>query len=348
MVYDNNNLFESVIHITKERDTRSLGKNLLKTLADFISFDTLVLFHVPRNSSDEYMEVAECLPNNIFQDKQISASYDLCKLGIKQDNSVVRCIKNAETVITTVNGIQRILIPIIVNNNVTDILDIHGHKLTSNTKNIIHGFISIFSNFLTVIDDNEHDTLTGLLNRKTFDLRLSELIAIADENNSIITNSEEERRTEKDQTYHWAGILDIDYFKSINDKFGHVFGDEILLLFSNLMEKSFRSNDLLFRYGGEEFVVVLTPTTEASALKVYERFLKTLEEFDFPQVGRVTASIGMVKIADQEHATTVLEHADQALYYAKEHGRNQVCHYHSLIKNGDIKELHVESEIEFF
>lgn len=348
MVYDKNNLFESVIHITKERDTRALGKNLLKTLSDFINFDTLVLFHIPRGASDEYMEVAECIPNNIFHDKQIKTPYDLCKLGIKQDNSVALCIKNAETVTYTIDESQRMLVPIIVNNTVTDILDIHGHELTANTKNIIHGFICIFSNFLTVIDDNEHDTLTGLLNRKTFDLRLSELITLADEKNKLSTKTEEERRIEQNLTYHWAGILDIDHFKNINDNFGHVYGDEILLLFSNLMEKSFRNNDLLFRYGGEEFVVVLTPTTEDNATKVLERFRKTLEEFEFPQVGRVTASIGMVKIHDQEHPTTVLEHADQALYYAKDHGRNQVCNYHALVKNGDIKELHVESEIEFF
>ena len=114
------------------------------------------------------------------------------------------------------------------------------------------------------------------------------------------------------------------------------------------MKQSFRSNDLLFRYGGEEFVVVLTPTTESDAVMVFERFRKKLEQFDFPQVGRITASAGIVKINNQLHATAVLEHADQSLYYAKEHGRNRVCNFHELTKAGLLKERDIESNIELF
>lgn len=348
MIDDKDNIFESVIHITKARDTKSIGKTLLATLADFIPFDSVILFQIPRKSDDDYMEVSECIPKNLFHNDDIPASYTLCEHGIERDIDVNRCIQTLDTVTTTLNDSPRILVPIQVNHRVVSVLDIHGHKLTPNTKSLLNGFIQIFENFLSVIDDNEHDTLTGLLNRKTFDLRLTELIDLAIDNNHAAENPTPERRTDKEQTYNWAGILDIDHFKNINDTYGHVYGDEILLLFSNLMQKTFRSSDLLFRYGGEEFVVVLTPTTETDATVAFERFRKTLEEYDFPQVGRVTASLGMVKIANQEHPTTVLEHADQALYYAKDHGRNQVCNYHNLIKSGEIKELHVDSDIEFF
>ena len=75
-----------------------------------------------------------------------------------------------------------------------------------------------------------------------------------------------ERREEKVDVNNWIGILDIDHFKSINDNYGHVYGDEVLLLFSDLMKKTFRGNDLLFRYGGEEFVVVLDETRGCSRL----------------------------------------------------------------------------------
>jgi len=346
-MYDDGFL-EPVIHITKQRDTRALGQTLLKTLAEIIDFKSLVLLHVSRTSADVYLEVAECVPSALFRESNSLAPYSLNEQGVERDEDMALCIKSAEIVSYSHNGVQRFLTPVIVNNVVTDVLDIHGHSLTSSTQKIIYGIVSIFSNFLTVLDDNEHDTLTGLLNRKTFDLRLTELIDLVDEKNNVKLCAEGERREGKAHTYHWAGILDIDHFKNINDTYGHVYGDEILLLFSNIMEKSFRSSDLLFRYGGEEFVVVLHPATEADAMMVYERFRRELEAYEFPQVGCVTVSIGVVKIDDQDHPTTVLEHADQALYFAKDNGRNQVRNYHELLRCGDIKELHVGSETEFF
>lgn len=76
------------------------------------------------------------------------------------------------------------------------------------------------------------------------------------------TPVEEERRMQQSDTFHLVGMIDLDNFKSIYDTLGYVYGDEVLLLLANLMEKAFRSNNLVFRYGGEEFVVVLTHATE--------------------------------------------------------------------------------------
>jgi len=198
------------------------------------------------------------------------------------------------------------------------------------------------------MDDNEHDTLTGLLNRKTFDAQLSDLLSNVEEEKDAFSLRENDRRVKKNNLYHWVGILDIDHFKSINDNHGHVLGDEVLLLFADLLKKSFRNSDLLFRYGGEEFVVVLSPLQEAEAVMVFERFRTALEGFKFPQVGQVTESIGMVTIDEGEHQTMILEKADKALYYAKENGRNRVCDYHDLINLGALVERQVESDIELF
>jgi diguanylate cyclase (GGDEF)-like protein len=143
-------------------------------------------------------------------------------------------------------------------------------------------------------------------------------------------------------------MIDIDHFKNINDKHGHVLGDEVLILFANLLKKSFRNSDLLFRYGGEEFVVVLSPLPEADACSTFERFRQLLEAHEFPQVGQVTASIGMVNIDQREHQSLILEKADMALYYAKENGRNRLCDYHQLIEQGRLVARQVQSDIELF
>ena len=342
------NLFESVIHITEERDKRSLEKALIETLSDFINFDSLILLRIPRNSNDEYLEVASSIPNNAFQDKLNTIPIEYGDQRIELDDRITQCIDNNEIISDKQSSIQRILFPIAVNNVVIGIMDLYGYDSSVNTDKLINGFLRIYSNFLAIINDNEHDILTGLLNRKTFDAQLSLLLSTPVVEKNITSSTESERRTDKDDTCHWIGILDIDHFKNINDNFGHIYGDEVLLLFANLMEKTFRNSDLLFRYGGEEFVVVLSPATESDARMVFERFRKKLELFDFPQVGKITVSIGMVNIHSQEHPTTLLEHADQSLYYAKEHGRNQVCNYNELIKAGELKVRQIENDIDLF
>lgn len=343
------NLFESVIHITEERDKRSLEKALIGTLSDFINFDSLILLRIPRNSNDEYLEVASSIPSNVFQDKLNTIPTEYGDQRIEQDDLIAQCIDNNEVVSDKQSSMQRIIFPITVNNVMTGVMDIYGYDSSVNTDKLINGFLRIYSNFLAIINDNEHDTLTGLLNRKTFDAQLSLLLSTPEAEKNITSFSENERRADKkDDAWHWIGILDIDHFKKINDNFGHIYGDEVLLLFANLMEKTFRNTDLLFRYGGEEFVVVLSPSTESNAYMVFERFRKKLESFDFPQVGNIAVSIGMVNIHLQEQPTTLLEHADQSLYYAKEHGRNQVCNYNELIKTGELKVREIESDIDLF
>lgn len=104
------------------------------------------------------------------------------------------------------------------------------------------------------------------------------------------------------------------------------------------MVNTFRNSDLLFRYGGEEFVVVLSPAKTSDALNVLERFRAAIEAYHFPRVGKVTVSIGCIPLQFNENPMTALEFADEALYYAKENGRNQVCNYYELVSQGLIEE----------
>jgi diguanylate cyclase (GGDEF)-like protein len=341
-------LFDSAVRITEMRNKKSLEKALLATLSDFIIFDTLFLLRVPDNPENEYLEIAQSLPESAIQDKLKPIFHEYGDQRIEIDTETSLCIKKGETILGNQGADERTLVPIIVNNVVSGILDIYGYSSTASSDKLLQGFTRIYSNFQAIINDNEHDTLTGLLNRKTFDIQLSELIANSPSMQDTSLSTTEERRISADNTCHWIGILDIDYFKRINDNFGHVYGDEVLLLFSDLMRKAFRSSDLLFRYGGEEFVVALAPTTEEDAFNIFDRFREKLAAFVFPQVGQITVSIGMVKVQKLEHAATLLEHADKALYYAKENGRNQVRNYHELIKNQQLKEHKVNSEIELF
>jgi len=339
-------LLESVIKITRARNTKSLLTVLIHTLSDLITFDAMIFMHCSQDNGN--LELSVSIPEHAYQNKLVQVSHKLDVIQFKPSESITHCIQNKEVVIEMFNGAEQCFFPVELNNKVIGILAIYGYQPNTNNPVQIGNFLRIYSNFLAVLDDNEHDTLTRLLNRKTFDACIFEFIAkAAPKENELGRDALERRSTHEDQ-HHWIGVLDIDHFKKINDHFGHNYGDEVLLHFASVMRKSFRRSDMLFRYGGEEFVVVLASTSENNALMVFERFRKNIELFDFPQVGRVTVSIGLTKIGAQEHQSTVVERADQALYFAKEHGRNQVCIYQRLIADGLLKQRIDNCEVELF
>ena len=201
----------------------------------------------------------------------------------------------------------------------------------------ISSFLAIYQNHVNLINDAERDTLTGLFNRKTFDSRFNRLLALqrAARENSLGVSSE--RRAIRPGEHHWLAVVDIDHFKNVNDRFGHLYGDEVLILLSRLMMRGFRNEDRLFRFGGEEFVIVLSPCTAAGAAMVLERFRTTIEKAEFPQIGRVTASLGYTRVRLDDVPSVAVGRADAALYYAKRNGRNRVCSFDHLAAAGTIK-----------
>jgi diguanylate cyclase (GGDEF)-like protein len=199
----------------------------------------------------------------------------------------------------------------------------------------VRELLNIYAEHLVLLDYAEQDTLTRLNNRKTFDENFDRFIAIA----------EEAQRRNNDQPpgpdahapkFCWLGVVDIDKFKRINDNFGHLFGDEVLLRVAEVMRKSFRGSDKLFRFGGEEFVVLLRHVPAYNAHMVFDRFRQAVEEHEFPQVGQVTCSLGYVQIDPSLTPAEILGRADEALYYCKDNGRNQISRYETLVQTGKV------------
>jgi diguanylate cyclase (GGDEF)-like protein len=145
------------------------------------------------------------------------------------------------------------------------------------------------------------------------------------------------QRWTKGRQRYFLAVADIDHFKQVNDRYGHLYGDEILIHFARLMRRTFRAGDLLFRFGGEEFVAVFGVDQEEAGEAPLERFRRATMDYKFPKVEGVTASIGVTSVGDGSlPATTLIDRADQALYYAKSHGRNRVCAYEALVASGEI------------
>lgn len=229
-------------------------------------------------------------------------------------------------------------------------IEVAGQPLSAEQVAVAEQLLGIFRNLLALLDYSEVDTLTGLLNRKTFDEYLMRILSSlsAGDGQLEARHLPRRRRALAPGQDHWLGVLDIDHFKRINDNFGHLIGDEVLLLVATMMKASFRAVDKLFRFGGEEFVVLLKPTEEANAHAAFERFRDEVSQREFPQVGRVTVSIGYARIRLGDQPSAILDHADDALYWVKENGRNQVASYETLLAQGRLTIKSKDSDVEFF
>jgi diguanylate cyclase (GGDEF)-like protein len=123
-------------------------------------------------------------------------------------------------------------------------------------------------------------------------------------------------------------LLDIDNFKEYNDSYGHLEGDKVLVRFSQIIKTCLRANDSAYRYGGEEFTVILPETNGDEAKTVAQRIRASLEAEKYKpipgKVARITISIGVTQCYPKEELSTFIRRADKAMYLSKENGRNRV------------------------
>jgi len=241
--------------------------------------------------------------------------------------------------------------PIASDREVIGLLEVeHAERLRDDHERLVTGMLRVYRNHLSVLDYSEHDELTGLLNRKTFEGYFNRMVAVDPVRPASLAGFDwrGSRRPPNANQHPWIAVLDIDFFKKINDRFGHLYGDEVLLLMARLMRANFRETDRLFRFGGEEFVVLLGHTEREYAGQVMERFRKVVEAYRFPQLEGVTISIGLTCARDVS-SSTAFERADEALYIAKKTGRNQVRCFETLVEEGVLKhKAAAESEVELF
>jgi len=210
---------------------------------------------------------------------------------------------------------------------------------------LIGALIDIYRNQIALLDYGETDTLTGLLNRKTYDAAFHEA-ARPDAAGEQLSPADVERRAVALQ--RWLAVIDIDHFKRVNDNHGHLIGDELLLLVAQLMRDSFRYGDALYRFGGEEFVVLLRAPDRSAASTAFERFRERMMNHAFPQVGTVTASIGYTLVRGTDLPAAAFERADRAVYFAKQHGRNQVRCFEALVETGSLEAPERIGDVELF
>lgn len=183
--------------------------------------------------------------------------------------------------------------------------------------------ISVITNVVTdlqneLFEQAATDPLTGALNRRQMESLLGEAV---------------ERRS-RSAAPASVLLLDIDHFKSINDRFGHHAGDEVLKNLVTLIKKHIRKLDRVFRTGGEEFLILLTDTKASDATTHAERLRMLIAEASLTKEAQVTVSIGVAECVPNQMVEAWIKNADDALYFAKQEGRNRVVCEAALAQEG--------------
>lgn len=155
---------------------------------------------------------------------------------------------------------------------------------------------------------SERDTLTSLYNRRMMLKKVDKCI---------------EDKVKNSQPFSMI-MFDIDHFKRINDTYGHLVGDDTLRRLARLVLEDKRANDIAYRYGGEEFFILLPDTNLENAVKVAKRVHDLIAKMHIPKVGHITVSMGVVEHQGKESVDELIKRADELMYDAKESGRNTI------------------------
>ena len=165
-----------------------------------------------------------------------------------------------------------------------------------------------------LIELSNTDKLTGIKNRRFFQEKLEEQISLYHEEEIPFS----------------LLIIDIDYFKKVNDTYGHQVGDVVLVKLAGLLENGIRSGDVVARFGGEEFTILLPGTDADRSKEIAEQLNGTVAKAAWEETGSLTVSIGAATFGEKDTETTILVNADRALYASKRNGRNRASHFNEL------------------
>lgn len=237
----NDKVLESVIEITEQKNSLALSYSILATLSELLPLSTATLFHHLGRST--LMVARLMVTKDAAGKKEYQWQYDqaCADNGYQHSQTEIAFSQQA-------NGQYQCFCPIPIEEHFSAELCLILNKDPEPYRMLINGFAKIYRNYTVILHESERDKLTGLLNRRTLEDRLRHTFAIN-------PSTEENHKL-------WIAMLDIDHFKAINDHFGHMIGDEILLMFAQQMQHYFGPSSQLFRFGGEEFVIIFSSGNE--------------------------------------------------------------------------------------
>lgn len=339
-------LLDHLADLTALRDRDGLDNALVATLQELLRPNSIGIYRLVGPLNNEHWLTCALITNGVIQHQARQAWAELDELPRAGEFAYRQKAMVSRQPVTTQDPATSVF-PLTTESASSGVLELCSTApMSAETHRLVCAVLRLYQNFQSLLDYGERDALTELLNRKTFDGAFLKATTTQIEAPEPGTN---DRRQGNPGGSYWLAMLDIDHFKRVNDNFGHLIGDEVLLLLARLMRNTFRFHDQLYRFGGEEFVVLMHCTLAGQAEAALERLRRTTEQYDFPQVGRISVSIGFTEIRQGDSPSGAFERADKAVYYAKEHGRNQVWGHEALVTQGKLAAVAVNvGDIELF
>jgi diguanylate cyclase (GGDEF)-like protein len=327
-------LVDKLANLTSLRDRDALDIALVSAIHDLVPARSAAVFRVVGDAGNEHWLNTAHMATDLRAPTSDCAWSDLALLPELAAHPLRAQAVALRRMLQTDSGPNITVFPLTGSPGASGVLEIATlEPLAPEAQRLVSGVLRLYLNCQSLLDYGERDALTELLNRKTFD---GAFLKATIEQQQTEGHTPDERRHSEPASSYWLAMIDIDHFKRVNDNYGHLIGDEVLLLLARLMRACFRFHDQLYRFGGEEFVVLMRCNGEEEAAGALERLRSTTEQHLFPQVGKITISTGFSEIKAGDTPSGAFERADKAVYYAKEHGRNQVCSYAALIASGDL------------
>ncbi|HEX9812295.1 MAG TPA: GGDEF domain-containing protein [Burkholderiales bacterium] len=329
---------DAIVELTRHRDPQELAIALLDFVRSTVPGARPRLFVISNPNRDT--EFNDTNVENAIVYDVLDVELDHFR-PLADEPDYLKCVLTQAPVASADAAAPRVVVPVIGAHHVWALLVVDGVRELDSPHQLLEKLLRVYSNQTFLVSRSQLDPLTGLFNRQSFYERIRQ----------VAQRSAPQRRAGDAGEFrgNCFALFDIDNFKQVNDLYGHQYGDEVLLLLARLMTRSFRHEDVLFRYGGEEFAAVLVNVDMDSAGRLLERFRRAVQSFSFPRLEPKTLSIGFTALNVEAGADKVVLCADKALYYAKNNGRNQVCCYETLIAAGKLPPVMVaEGDIELF
>jgi diguanylate cyclase (GGDEF)-like protein len=312
-VTEEQNIITSLVELTRLRDQDAIRNKLLSSLLEISEAAWLVLCRLDQHDQNAAIEIRQRIPNPASE--KAARHFPACLF--ERTEHFLHCLRSGNPVwVQDLEIYESIVFPMPDTAHHHEFVVLFDERVSGRSERIVRSVLDLYDNFIGLVIENTQDPLTRLLNRGAFDIDLPATL--------LRFNEQQEQAGKAEQKESFLAMMDLDRFKRINDTFGHLYGDEVILIFSSLLREVLGEVARLYRYGGEEFTAIVESVTRDEMSRLLERLRQAVEAHDFPQVGQVTVSIGVTALKTNHLPSSLLDHADQALYRAKESGRNRV------------------------